>query len=112
MNNLSQIIATLSVLAIVICICFMAVKMPTAEDHQPILDKHHKRIDSLIIRIEDKLHKIDSLEQKIIDLSNKTKISERNYYTYKINIDELLKNYPKRNINDLDSLRSILTNIN
>ena len=112
MKNITyQILTIISVLSIIGLFAVIVFKMPSAEDHQPILDMHHKRIDSLIERIELKVNKIDSLEAHIDQLSKKTNESVNNYYNYKIDIDELLKNIPNRNINDLDSLRSILTNI-
>ena len=110
MKNLNQILTIVSVLCVIALFAVVVFKMPSAEDHKPILDAHHKRIDSLIERIEIKVKRIDSLEAQIKKLNTKTATSTKIYNTYKLNIDELIKNYPKRNINNLDSLRDILTN--
>jgi hypothetical protein len=111
MKNTYQILTIISVLAVIMLFAIIVFKMPSQVDHKTILDAHHKRIDSLIERIDTKVDKIDSLEAQIIELSNNTSKSTRIYNTYKLNIDELIKNYPKRNTDDLDKLRDFLTNI-
>ena len=111
MKNTYQILTILSVIAVIMLFAVIVFKMPSADDHKPILEEHHRRIDSLIERIEIKVSKIDSLEAHIQQLSKKTASSTKIYNTYKLNIDELIKNYPKRNTDDLNKLRDILTNI-
>ncbi len=111
MKNTYQILTVLSVLCVIALFAVIVFKMPSQVDHKPILDAHHKRIDSLIEVIGKKIDKIDTLEAQIQKLSNKTKESTKIYNTYKLDIDELLKNFPKRDLDDINKLRDALSGI-
>ena len=110
MNIDNQKLTTIAVIAIIILFAYAIYKMPGEQkDHEPIFKEHHNKIDSLLLSIDSRLQMLDRISLKVDSLSAVTAVSQTNYTTYKLSINDLLNKIPKHHNTSLDSLRSILT---